>query len=365
MTLLSHARITAAVIAPLAVLAVACGSDSGDDPNDAASDTLTATPSEPTETPTTSEPTKPTPAEEVEYVVDGAWHQADGDVVQLPENDRPYQSAVIWNDRLVATRWDGEVFSIADVIDDEGNVVDSFDTTSGVAVNEAGTTIAWIDTKGNVMTAWGGDHVSIGTVDLAAPGETVAYFPAAITGGPNCYEAEDGCIVYVNSGLGDETRSFSSHGINDIVASGVTKVFDASDDGVVSVINKVTDDLDTCGGLFDLVDGTLRWTTCDYQVQQISPNGTYVAAPQSQYDGLGPTQLSILDSTSGEETGRYSPEGGFIGTWAWTADGHLLFDAYDGAKWHLMAMAPDGEITEIGEPVKGEEFDSPFTLIQH
>ena len=102
------------------------------------------------------------------------------------------------------------------------------------------------------------------------------------------------------------------------------------------MINKVTEDLDTCGGLFDRIDGTLRWTTCDYQVQQISPDGEYVAAPQSQYDGLGPTQLSILDATSGEQTGTYSPEGGFIGTWAWTTDGHLLFDAYDGAQ-----LAPD------------------------
>ena len=213
------------------------------------------------------------------------------------------------------------------------------------------------------MTAWGNakdDQVSMGSVDLAAPGETVAYFTAAVTGGPNCYEVEDGCVVYVNSGLGDESRSFDSHGINDIVAPGITKVFDATDDGVVSVINKVTEDLDTCGGLFDRIDGTLRWTTCDYQVQQISPDGDYVAAPQSQYDGLGPTQLSILDATVRRaRPGRYSPEGGFIGTWAWTTDGHLLFDAYDGAQWHLFSMATDGSITEIGDPVTGRRLRQP------
>ncbi len=378
MTIKLHSRVAAAaVIAPLAVLAVGCGSDSGDNSDDAASDTQTTASSDPTApasdattTPTASEPSEPPPAAPagVDYVVDGAWYQADGDAVELPKNPNPYDAAVIWNDQLVATYWDGEVYSVTDVIDDEGKVVDSFDTASSPAVNGAGTTIAWIDTDGTVMTAWGpgeDEQVSMGSVDLAAPGETVAYFTAAVTGGPNCYEVEDGCIVYVNSGLGDESRSFDSHGINDIVAPSITKVFDATDDGVVSVINKVTKDLDTCGGLFDRIDGTLRWTTCAYQVQQISPDGAYVAAPQSQYDGLGPTQLSILDATSGEPTGTYSPEGGFIGTWAWTTDGQLLFDAYDGARWHLISMATDGSIAEIGDPVAGDDFDSPLTLIQH
>jgi hypothetical protein len=309
------------------------------------------------------------PAASVDYVVDGVWHQADGNEVKLPKAANPYSSAVIWNDQLVATYWDGEVYSITDVIDGDGTVVDSFDTASSVAVNETGTTVAWIGTDGTVMTAWGNDkadQVSMGEVDLAAAGETVAYFAAAVTGGPNCYEVEDGCIVYVNSGRGDESRAFDSHGINDIVAPSVTKVFDATDDGVVSVINEVTDDLNTCGGLLDMVDRTLRWDTCDYQVTQISPDGNYVAAPPSQYDGLGPTSLSVLDAQTGEQTGTYGVEGGFVGTWAWTTDGQLLFDAYDGASWHLISMAPEnGAITEIGDPVKGEDFDSPFTLIQH
>jgi hypothetical protein len=358
MTLPSHARITAAVIAPLAVLAVGCSAEADD-----ATDTTSATPSESS---ASSDPTDSTtePAGDagIDYVADGSWHQADGDVVRLP--DRDYDSAVIWNDQLVATYFDGEVFLVADVIDADGKVVDSFPTTAPVAVNEAGTTIAWVG-DGRVMTAWESDSVSLGTVDLSAPGEAVAWSAVAITGGPNCYEEVDGCQVFVNSGLGEESRSFSSHGINDIVARGVTKVFDATDDGVVSVINKVTDDLDTCGGLLDQIDITLRWTTCDYQVQQISPDGAHVAAPQSQYDGLGPTQLSILDTTTGDETGRYAPEGGFIAEWAWSTYSSLVFTAYDGANWHLMTMNPDGEIAEIGDPVSGDDFDSPFTLIRH
>jgi len=346
----------AAIVTPIAVL-----SSGGDNESKEPPFVQDPTPSETIADPTSAEP---------DYVLDGVWHQADGDEVDLPESDQPYQSAVVWNGNLVATRWDGEVYSITDVIDDEGKVVDSFDTASSPAVNEAGTTIAWIDTDGSVMTAWGSgedDQLPIGSVDLAAPGETVAYFTAAITGGPDCLDNDESpaCVVYLNSGLGEESRRIDSLGIDEVVAPAVTKVFDATDDGVVSVINEVTDDLDTCGGPFDLIDGTLRWKTCDYQVQQISPDGSHVAAPQSQYDGLGPTSLSVLDAQSGEQTGVYGAEGGFIHTWAWTTDGQLLFDVYDGANWHLVSMAVDGSLTEIGDPVKGADVDNPFTLIQH
>ena len=336
----------AAIITPVAVLVNGDSSTRGTEPDFA--------PSGPSDV---SDSTTQSP----EYVLDDKWHQADGDIVRL---DRDYDSAVLWNDQLVATYFDGEVFLVADVIDADGAVVDSFRTTGPVAVNEAGTTIAWIDTDGAVQTDGPGGRLSLGSVDLAAAGEGIAWSVAAITGGPDCNEEVDGCMVYVNSGMGEESRSFDSHGINDIVAPGVTKVLDATDDGVVSVIDEVTEDLDTCGGLLDQVDTTLRWRTCDFQAQQISPDGAYVAAPPSQYDGLGPTSISVLDAETGEETGRFSPEGGFVAEWEWTPDNLLMFTTYDGANWHLMTLAPNGEIAEIADPVKGGDVDNPFALVR-
>ncbi|WP_183101370.1 hypothetical protein [Nocardioides pelophilus] len=370
MTLNRHSRIAvAAVIAPLAVLAVACGNDSGNG-DDAASDPTSATSSDPTtpaSDPTTSEPTEPPsePADPsgVDYVLDGVWHQADGDEVDLPEQD--YYGAVIWNDQLVATRVSGEVFAAADVIAADGSVVETFDTTSTVAVNEAGTTIAWIDTDGEVMTAWQGDQVSMGSVDLSAPGETVAYFTAAVTGGPNCYEVEDGCVVFVNSGVG-EAETFDSHGINDNPVPFVVEFSDVSGDNLVSFVDKI-EDAGSCGGLVDLeqTDNRPEWRTCDYEPAQISPDSTHVIGLPSYYDGLGIPTVTVLDAKTGEPTGQYSVEGGFISQWAWSTDGHVVFDAYDGARWHLFAMAPDGAVAEIAEPTKGKEFNSPFTVIDH
>ncbi len=372
MTLSSRARITAAVIAPLAVLAVACGDDAGDgseasdtDPTKSASSVPTDASSGPTETatePTETATEEPTEVAGADYVVDGVWHRADGDEVRLPHHAHPYDAAVIWNDQLVATRWDGEVFSVADVIDADGKVVDSFDTTAAVVANAEGTTIAWIDTDGTVMTAWEGDQVSIGEVDLAAPGETIAWFPAAVTGGPNCYEVKDGCIVYVNGGKGT-VASFDSHGVNDSPLEQYISVRDIDNDQA-TVLTKVTD-FDTCSALVDISNGSTVRKTCDAQLRQISPDGASIAAPPTYFDGLGPTEISIVDANSLRETARYAPEGGFVADWAWSTSGNLLVTTYDGANWHLIALTPAGAITEIGEPVKGNDTDSPITLIQH
>lgn len=300
------------------------------------------------------------------YLLDGVWHQSDGDEVALPKTNQSYDAAVLWNDQLVVTRWDGEVYSVADVIDQSGAIVDSFRTTAPVVVDDSGSTIAWIDTDGAVMTAWEGGATSLGTVDLGAPGEAVAYSVTAVAGGPDCSNERDGCLVYVQSGLGDSAQVYSAQGVTSATAAGAMKVFDAHADDtglVISVLSDVTDDLNTCGGLYEYSTEDYRWQTCDHQVQQISPDGSYVAAPQSQFDGLGPTRLSILDASTGDLASEFERSGWTVGTWSWTAEGALAFTAFEGRTWHLLAMAPDGEITELATPVRGDEFASPFVLV--
>lgn len=336
----------AAVVTPVAVIA-ANGQDDAREPGFA---------DNPTTTRSVTDPATTAP----EYVLDGVWHQADGDEVPLAEQ---YDSAVRWGDRLVATRWDGEVYSVADVIDADGTVVDSFDTTEAVAVDEAGTTIAWVDTDGTVMTAWDGGETSLGVIDLAAAGETVAWSVAAVTGGPDCREEADGCVVYLNGGDGTAT-AYSSDGTVESPVPGATKFYDATQDGRVSVVDEVRDDLTACGGVFDLEAGDFAWHGCEVQPQQLSPSGEFVAAIPSQGDGLGPLSVSIHDAATGEETARWSPEGGFVGHWAWTGQDRLLFTAYDGASWHLFSLAPDGAAEEVADPVRGSDVDHPFLLVR-
>ena len=340
----------AAVITPLAVLA-SNGADTTPDVPPA---------NQSTEVPDDRTPAPDPTAGDLEYVRDGTWYRSDGSEVDLPED--VYDSAVIWNDQLVATRWDGEVYSVADVVAPDGTVVESFETTGPVVVNEAGTTIAYVDTDGAVQTRWDGGEVSLGTVDLSAPGETIGYTAAAVVGGPDCHEAEDGCVVHLNSGTGT-VASFDSHGVGDSAVEQYLKAYDATEDGAVTVVTEVTDD-GSCGGLFDVVDGRFVWETCDYTTEQISPGGAHITGLPSYLDGIGNGEISILDAATGEETGRYAPEGGFVSTSAWLDADHLALTVYDGARWHVISLAADGTVAELVEPVPGEDVENPFVLVQ-
>ncbi len=235
----------AAIVTPFAVLSNGGTTESDQPP-------VVADPTETIADPTTSAP---------DYVLDGVWHQADGDKVDLPESDQPYQSAVVWNGNLVATRWDGEVYNIAVLVAEDGTLLDTFETTGPVVVNDTGTVAAWVGTDGNVIAAADSTaEFRVGTVDLSAPGEGIAWYAAAISGGPSCIDDLEGCTVLLNSNLGDDARAFSSLGGDEVVAPGALKVFDATADGTVTLISEVTDDFNTCGGPFDLIDSTMRWT---------------------------------------------------------------------------------------------------------
>ncbi|MEZ0579543.1 hypothetical protein [Nocardioides sp. MH1] len=347
----------AAVITPIAVIAGGHGTGKADQqPYVGRSDQPTSQ---------TSDPANDDVA--VDYLSRGEWHQADGDTVELPKNDQPYRAAVLWDGQLVATRYDGEVYDVADVIADDGTVVDSFSTTSPVAVNDGGTTIAWIGTDGKVMTAWDGDEVDLGTVDLAAAGEGVAWTVAAVTGGPDCHEAVDGCMVFANSNLGDEPTTYSSHGIVDNPIPGAKSYADAGTVGGfrATYIDTYNQDTSVCGGLYDLEKGKPAWQTCDFDPGAISPDGKYVAGAPSYGDGLGDSQVNILKATDGASTGQFAPEGGFVSTdYAWSESNTLVFSTYDGATWHLMSMEPSGSLTELTD-AKGPAEDSPFVIVQH
>lgn len=304
-----------------------------------------------------------------DYIVNGLWYRADGEVVQLPKNAHRYEAAVIWDDQLVATRWDGEVFGIADVIDAEGDVADSFDVAGDVEVNDAGTTIAWVDPDGSVMTAWDDEQLSLGTVDMAAPGETVAWAAVAITGGPTCAEEADGCTVFVDSSLGEEPIAFSSNGDQENPVPDAIAYRDVSSVGGARITYQDTlnEDNTVCTGLYDLDQGSRTWHTCDYDAQAISPDGQYVVGAPNYASGLGHGTIAILDAATGEPLVEYPTErGGHISSdVAWSASNTLLFAEWDGKEWTLVSLDPvAGAATEL-EHANGDEISSPFTLIQH
>ena len=318
-----------------------------------------------------SAPTEAADPAGVDYVEGRTWHQADGDEVELPKADQRYHAAVLWDGKLVLTRWDGEVFDVTTVIDDDGTLLDTFATAGAPVVDETGTTLAYIGTDGKVVTDFGDGEVVLGTVDMAAPGETVAWTAAAVAGQGDCStDLTDCLVVYVNSNLGEEPTTFTTGGNAGNPVPGALAYADATwtDGSTVTYLDTRNDDNTVCGSLYDLDADALRWHTCDNNPRAISPDGQYVIGGPSYSSGSGDPEIEVLSAANGAPTdGRFAPEGGFIWSdYGWAQDGSLVFSTYDGATWHLFSMQPDdGATDELATSTAGDDVTNPFLVIGH
>jgi hypothetical protein len=301
-------------------------------------------------------------AQVVDYIAGDVWHQADGDTVKLPDGD--YYNAAIWDDQLVTIQPWGEVYSKIDIFDESGELVGSIEEANGIAVSADGTILSYVTAGGKLIARWdGGESELAQDVTESGGGESVGGAPTSVIGTAPCEPESGACLVRVNTDF-----ACNGYGSSDVpLPSDAQRCFDEQD-GLLSYTNEIRDDGVTCGGVWSGVKSDFLWHNCKFQAQDISPDGQYVVGAPSQYDGLGYREISILDAQSGIETGRYAPEGQASFIWsevAWTTANTLLLSTYDGANWQLIELAPDGEITEIGDPVPGEDFDSSYLLIRH
>ncbi|WP_188113295.1 hypothetical protein [Nocardioides humilatus] len=346
----------AAIVTPVAVLASTNDGTSTEPPVVNQSDSTTPTPTQ------AADPVGP------DWLQGRTWHQADGDEVELPEGD--YQQAGIWNDQLVTLQAATEVFPSMYVFDADGNPVGDPLQVAGFAISADQTILAYTTADGELITRWqGGQSTLASDVGDSAGGESFGGEPVSVIGTAPCEPESGACLVRINT---------STSGCRGIGSSDVPLPVDARmcfDEqlaptpeqafrSLISYSDEIKDDGVVCGGVAD-ADGFL-WHGCDYEPQAISPDGQYVVGAPSIYDGLGWATISVLDAETGEQTGVFSPEGGFVSSYVgWTPENQFLFSTYDGAQWHLFSMDPaDGGTTELAS-VAGSDVDNPYLPIQH
>jgi hypothetical protein len=341
----------AAIITPVAVLANDGGSDAGREPQFAP------------EAPDSS--VIADPATGLDYLQGSNWHQADGDVVEIAKGD--YYEAAVWDGNLVTLSPAIEVYPTMTIFDADGNVVDRMEEdVVGFAVSADGTVLAYTNGDGQLIARWDGNEESVlaeGVTDTGG-GESVGGAPVSVLGTAPCTAENGNCLVRINtyeSGCVD----FGTGGPpapSDALSCG-----DEQGDRLVYV-NDLTEEGYQCGAV--QLDGadTPAWSTCDYDLQELSPDGQYVVGGQVDSDGLGPKEFSILDAETGDLVTSWSaPGSSFI--WsdiAWSETGYLVFSVYD-VKWRLLALDPrgDGEPVEVAGPEPGDEVSNPWTLIHH
>lgn len=338
----------AAVIVPVAVLV---GNDLGDDDEIPAA-TSSPSPTQATDSNDPSPTVPPVGTVGASYLEGATWHREDGSTVELAET---YFWGVELDDELLAARNDGGAWTV-DVIDPAGDVAESFDVLSMPPVaNADNTTVAYISADGALMTRWADGEVAMG--EGFVDGDSAA----AVSGGPNCFEDVDGCVVFVNHGDGSTPEVLDSHGIRDIVAPGAIKVRGVSADGRVA-LQTSSSDTGSCSAVLDQSGSDPVFETCDATLFGFSPGGGLVSGSDAYLDGIGLGYVTILDAANGKELSRFTPHQGFVRETVWEDDDSLLVNTYEEGEWRIYRLGVDGSTDQVAS-AEGTEDAPAFTLL--
>ncbi|WP_248583097.1 hypothetical protein [Nocardioides sp. InS609-2] len=357
------------MLATLGALALGgCTDDSppSSTPSRSATPSTTATPSPtPTEPPTPTptpggrhavrlDPAAPRGAEPAAPWLIGRTLHRDGSTLELP---RAYDQFATLGDRVFAVRSDDQGRMTLDEIDASGTVTAS-NATYGMAVNADRTNLVWTSGRGHIHTVW-----AAGDADMAKQPARVR--PVTITGpgaaDGSCLETEHdrGCVVFFNNDNGAGPQYTSSHGITDIVGPSSLQVADASG-GLVAVQTGVSDD----GSCWEVLRGwKQQWRTCANTLLDFSPDASLLLASDAYLDGIGPRSLTVLDAKDGTTVVSFRTGRGFIGSWLWEDDRHLLVTTYDAGRWNLLRAGIDGSVeAAIAPDSSSDELNRPFAV---
>ena len=278
------------------------------------------------------------------------------------ELDAEYWSIARAGDEFLATRYGDPYFSV-DVLDAEGNVVDSSRTVAGAVSSADGTVGAWVTPDGKVMTRFQGRTVQLNTV-TGGSAEAVE-----ILGSGSCMEVDGGCRVFLNHQDGSSPpESADSHGIVDVVGGGLQNLRAVSTDGLLAgLVTRPDADpgAPACSAVYAEQAGKRLFKTCDYAFvyggTAFSPDGSQVVAQPQDADGAGPRSVVVLDSRSGDVAAEIQvPDAnnpratGSITHTVWEDGSHLLVkvenNSDDGSSYNMFRVdLGDGTVERVLE----------------
>jgi hypothetical protein len=283
------------------------------------------------------------------YLEGKTLHLADGSTMKLPKT---YYAVTVLGDTAFAVRNDDDTGQdYLDVF--EGSATNEIQ--SGPVVNDAHTSVAYIERDGELVIQWDDGDQVIGST--SGPSEAVA----AVAG---CRTGTDSCRVYINDDSTGVPTVFDTNAGRETAVPGAIKVSDAAEAGLVAVQNGFTDD-GSCWGVYDESADDYLWETCDYSLYAFSPDSKYVDATDAYRDSIGNAYAEILDAATGKPVGaRLQPPEGLIRQTMWQDSEHLLATVYDPQGWSIYRMGVDGSIEQVVGPSTEGNPDTPaYTLV--
>ncbi len=169
---------------------------------------------------------------------------------------------------------------------------------------------------------------------------------------------DDDTVVY-NSPAAD-VMGYARAGDKPTPITGLLRVDDASEaTGLVSGLVSYGND-GGCSGVMDPATGELLWKSCEVSKLRFSPDGRYVVADASYFDGAGSPTLTVLDASTGGVVVTFSPESGTrtvvgVSQAVWEDDSTVLAYLAEGNDQTMVRLGLNGSIERVTEvfTVKG------------
>ncbi|HEX7717580.1 MAG TPA: hypothetical protein VF416_09850 [Marmoricola sp.] len=302
------------------------------------------------------------------WIQDNVWHGPTGREIQWT-GGRVTAVAPLADALLVATS--DENGQRASLVPTEGNgpgTVESWPIDGSIAVSADGDLAAFVKPDGTpeVVESHG---ASTRTYRLPRIQRGSGFNAVAVEGGQGCSAtAQPSCRVWVtSSGASPESWVSTRGGIARKPLPSVRSVTDVDRTGTTAAaIIDVREDLTTCSAAVDVTGGAQLWATCDHRLEEFSPDGARVLAAGSVGDGIGETQLAVLDARTGKvEVDLRTADQAFVARMEWEDDTHVLATVFEGGRWAVLRIGLDGRREYAVPPVAGEDLDSPFVLAAH
>jgi hypothetical protein len=191
-------------------------------------------------------------------------------------------------------------------------------------------------------------------------------FDAVAVAGEDCQETatNPGCTVWVaSSGRTPESWVSTSHGSADLASTRLLRLADVVEGRWVAGITKVADD-GSCSEVEAIDTATALWATCEHRFLAFSPDGTHLLASSAYADGMGDSELAILDSDTGKTVlDLRTADQAVLTQLVWEDASHVLADLYQDGRWAVVRIGLDGHREYAVPPVPGNDSDgSPFVL---
>jgi hypothetical protein len=251
------------------------------------------------------------------------------------------------------------------VVETAGRTFGPYPSSHGMAVNAAGTAVAWPTDEGDVMVWADGEAEPFKLAGLGATDVRVG----AVTGSDCRRGQASDCTYYVSrwsaNASGPEAFAISGDGGlgNVDPERTIVSVRDANDEGRVLGLTEVRDD-GTCSALLDPAESGSEplLATCAHALDAFSPDGSYVLASDSYGDGIGAGQIAIYSTVGDLRADRMRTEDSmaFYNDAVWEDETHVLFTVYQDGEWSMVRMDVDGAMEFAIAPQKGNQDSVPW-----